>query len=374
MLTGRNLAAVSLLAACLAQLALGAAPARAGNETHKPLVIAHRGASGYRPEHTLAAYELAIDLGADFVEPDLCPSKDGFLVARHENEISGTTDVASHPEFADRKKKKVIDGNNVEGWFTEDFTLAELKTLYACERMPKIRQHNTMYNERYRIPTFQEIIDLVKRKSAEQHRKIGIYPEAKHPTYFSNIGLSNEQPIVAALNRNGYADGSYPVFIQCFETATLKRLHKLTSYPLIQLVDEDTKPYDWVERKDSRNVADMLTPAGLKEIASYAQGIGPNKNLIAPRDKTGKLLKSTTLVDDAHKAGLKVHPWTFRNENSFQPADFRSSENESDYGKAFAEYKLFYDLGVDGVFSENPDTALEARDGHLLQGRAVGAK
>jgi glycerophosphoryl diester phosphodiesterase len=212
----------------------------------------------------------------------------------------------------------------------------------------------------------------VKRKSTEQHRNIGIYPEAKHPSYFSNLGLSNEQPIIDLLNKNGYADGALPVFIQCFETATLKRLHKLTSYPLIQLIDEDTVPYDWVEKHDRRKVADMLTPEGLKEIASYAQGVGPNKNLIAPRDKSGKLLKPTTLIEDAHNAGLKVHPWTFRNENSFQPLDFRQGENDSDYGRAFAEYKMFYDLGVDGVFSENPDTALEARDGHLLQTHSAG--
>ena len=355
MISAIKLASITILAGLLLQ-----APQTA-TAAGKALVIAHRGASGYRPEHTLAAYELAIDMGADFIEPDLCPTKDGVLVARHENEISGTTDVADHPEFANRKAKKTIDGVSVEGWFTEDFTLAELKTLHARERMPKFRQRNTIYNGHYSIPTFQEIIDLAKRKGAEQHRQIGIYPEAKHPSYFAGIGLANEKPLLETLNRNGYKDSSAPIFIQCFETGTLKRLHKLTKIRLIQLIEDDGKPYDWVLEKDPRSCADMATPAGLKEIASYAQGIGPSKNLIVPRDIAGKLLKPTTLVADAHKAGLQVHPWTFRNENTFLPADYRNG-TEAEYGNAFAEYKLFYELGVDGVFSENPDTALEARD------------
>jgi glycerophosphoryl diester phosphodiesterase len=342
-----------------------AATARADSPS-KPIVIAHRGASGYRPEHTLAAYELAINMGADFIEPDLVSTKDGELVARHENEISTTTDVADHPEFASRHKTKKIDGQNVTGWFTEDLTLAELKTLRAKERMPNVRQRNTIYNGHYSIPTFQEIIDLVKRKNVEQKRNIGIYPEAKHPSYFASIGLSSEKPLLDTLVRNGYTDKSAPIFIQCFEPSTLKKLHSMTQLPLIQLIEEEGKPYDLVLQNDPRTCADMVKPAGLAEIAAYAQGIGPSKNLIVPRDSKGKMTKPTSLIADAHKAGLLVHPWTFRNENSFLPLDFHNGDasdvnSQAAYGDAFAEYKLFYDLGVDGVFSENPDTALEAR-------------
>ena len=340
-------------------------PAYAGG-ADKPIVIAHRGASGYRPEHTLASYELAIDMGADFVEPDLVATKDGQLVARHENEISGTTDVSAHKEFACRQKTKTIDGANVKGWFTEDFTLAELKTLHARERLPEIRQRNLIYNDHFSIPTFQEIIDLVKKKELQLHRTIGIYPEIKHPSYFESLNMSIEKPLLETLNRNGYVDQSAPIFIQCFETAPLKRLHKITKISLIQLIEDEGKPYDLELAKDSLSCADMVKPEGLAEIATYAQGIGPSKNLIVPRDAQGKMMPSTTLVADAHKAGLKVHPWTFRNENTFLPLDFRSgaasdANNAAMYGDIFAEYKLFYDLGVDGVFSENPDTALEAR-------------
>lgn len=334
---------------------------------NKPIVIAHRGASGYRPEHTLAAYELAIDLGADYIEPDLVPTKDGVLVARHENEISGTTDVADHPEFKDRYREKTIDGKAYKGWFTEDFKLAELKTLRAKERMPRLRQRNTIYNGHYQVPTLQEIIDLVKRKNSQLNKQIGLYPEAKHPSYFAGIGLATENKLVEILEQNGYKDADAPVFIQCFEVGTLKRLHQLTKIRLIQLIVEDEQPYDLTLAKDPLTCADMVKPAGLADIAKYAQGIGPSKYLIVPTDKEGNLLKSTSLVVDAHKAGLLVHPWTFRNENNFLPAKYRNGKQQDAgylgyYGNAFAEYKLFYELGVDGLFSENPDTALEARD------------
>jgi glycerophosphoryl diester phosphodiesterase len=361
MFSAKKLAFTLLLAGCLLQVALAATAAPA----KKPIIIAHRGASAYRPEHTLAAYDLAIDTGADFVEPDLCMTRDGVLVARHENDITGTTDVADHPEFAGRRAKKTIDGEAIEGWFTEDFTLAELKTLRATERMPAIRQKNTIYNGRYTVPTFQEIIDLVKKKSAEQHRRIGIYPESKHPSYFAALGMDSPKAIVETLHHNGYREGSDPIFIQCFEPGALKTIRKLTSLPLIQLIDDNGKPYDWVLQKDSRTFADMCTPAGLREISMYAQGIGPRKHLIVPWDSAGKLASPTTLVADAHKVGLQVHPWTFRNENMFLPKDFQSSSSDGDYGNAFAEYKLFYEQGVDGVFSESPDTALEVRDGQL---------
>ncbi|MBX9572497.1 MAG: glycerophosphodiester phosphodiesterase [Candidatus Obscuribacterales bacterium] len=332
----------------------------------KPLVIAHRGASGYRPEHTLAAYELAIDLGADFIEPDLVSTKDGALVARHENNITGTTDVAAHKEFSNRKCKKRIDGVIEEGWFSEDFSLAELKTLRAKERMPQVRQRNTIYDGRYEIPTLQEVIDLVRRKEKALNRRIGIYPEVKHPTYFASISLPTEDKIIKTLNNNGYADRSEPVFIQCFEPSTLQKMRSQTKLKLIQLIDESGQPYDWTEKKDKRTSAHMVTVEGLKEIAQYADGIGPNKNLIYPRSKDGSIDKASDLVLNAHKAGLQVHPWTFRNENNFLPENLRSGDQKASdapslYGDAIREYELFYDAGVDGVFSESPDTALEAR-------------
>lgn len=332
----------------------------------KPVIIAHRGASGYRPEHTLAAYELAIKLGADFIEPDLVVTKDGALVVRHDNELSQTTDVANHPEFADRKAKKTVDGKAQEGWFSEDFTLAEIKTLRARERMPKLRQHNTMYDDRYSIPTFQEVIDLAKRKTSELHRSIGVYPEAKHPSYFQSIGLPTETPIVEALHLNGFRESTAPIFIQCFEPSSLKRMKQLTKLKLVQLIADEGQPYDAILSKTTLSFSDMTKPAGLAEIKTYASGIGPDKHLIFPQDKSGKSKPKTALVDDAHQAGLVVHPWTFRNENEFLPANLQrtrpgKTDANSYYGDAISEYKLFYDSGIDGVFSENPDTAFEAR-------------
>ena len=357
--TAKKLACIAIFMTMLAPQTVTA------ERSGKAIIIAHRGASGYRPEHTLAAYELAINMGADFIEPDLVPTKDGVLVARHENEISSTTDVANHKEFANRRVKKEIDGQSLEGWFTEDFTLAELKTLRAKERMPNLRQHNTIYNEHYSVPTFQEILELVKKKNAEFHKQIGIYPELKHPTYFSGLGLSTEKPLLDALSAFGYTQKTSPVFIQCFEPSTLKSLHKKTRLSLVLLIETEARPYDLVIAKDPLSYAEMLKPAGLADIAKYAQGVGPDKNLIVPRDSQGALGRPTSLVVDAHKAGLLVHAWTFRNENSFLPLDYRnrSSGDPPSYGDAFSEYKLFYELGVDGVFSENPDTALEARDG-----------
>ena len=334
--------------------------------THAPIVIGHRGASGYRPEHTLASYELAIDLGADFVEPDLVSTRDGVLVARHENEIGGTTDVADHPEFADRRTTKTIDGNAVTGWFTEDFTLAELKTLRARERLPELRQHNTLYDGRYEIPTLAEIITLVKAKQRSAHRTIGLYPETKHPTYFRSIGLALEAPLVRTLHAAGYRSAHSPVFIQSFEVGNLRDLAGMTRLPLVQLIDAAGQPYDFTASGDPRTYADLVTPAGLRDIRRYAAGIGVAKNLIVPRDASGALLPPTTLVADAHAAGLLVHAWTFRNENSFLPLDYRVGDAADPaypglYGKAFDEYALFYDLGLDGAFSDNPDTALAAR-------------
>ncbi|CCH35505.1 glycerophosphodiester phosphodiesterase [Actinosynnema sp. NPDC047251] len=326
-----------------------------------PTVIGHRGASGYRPEHTLGAYELAARMGADYVEPDLVSTKDGQLVARHENEIGGTTDVSAKPEFAGRKTTKVIDGASITGWFTEDFTLAELKTLRATERIPDVRPRNTLYNGRYEIPTLQEVVDLSRRLSRELGRDIGIYPETKHPTYFQEIELPLEQKLVDVLNRNGLNRPGAKVYVQSFEVANLKALKKKLRVPLVQLVNSSGAPYDFVKAGDKRTYRDLVTPAGLREIRTYASGIGAAKDLIIPRNAQGSLLAPTTLVKDAHVRGLIVHSWTFRNENAFLPADLRSSTDPAAYGRAFEEYAKFYATGLDGVFADNPDTAVEAR-------------
>lgn len=336
-----------------------------------PLVIGHRGASGYRPEHTLAAYELAIDMGADFVEPDLVSTKDGVLVARHENEISGTTDVAARPEFAHLQKTKTIDGAPITGWFTEDFTLAQLKTLRAKERIPQLRPGNTAYDGQFEVPTLQEVIDLVARKNrelsqlkgkAKTNRRIGIYPETKHPTYFDSIDLSMEEPLVKTLHRNGYRTKKDLVFIQSFEVANLKDLNRMTNVRIAQLINSSGKPYDFVVSGDARTYADLVTPAGLAEIAKYADGIGANKALIIPRDGSNNQLPPTTLIRDAHAAGLDVHAWTFRSENFFLPTEYRNGVNPVDKGNAQAEYHDFYALGLDGVFSDHPDDAVAARN------------
>ena len=333
-----------------------------GHHEAKPLVIGHRGAAGYRPEHTLAGYELAARMGADYIEPDLVSTKDGVLVARHENDITATTDVADHPEFANRRATKVIDGATINGWFTEDFTLAELKTLRAKERIPDIRQRNTIYNGRFQVPTFQEVIDLSKRLSKELDRPIGIYPETKHPSYFRSIGLPLEPALVRTLNRNGLNKSHAKVFVQSFEVGNLKALDRELKVPLVQLLDAKTRrPADFVISGDPRTYGDLATPQGLKDIARYADGVGPSKDYIVPRDASGRSLPPTSFVTDAHKAGLLVHPYTFRNENTFLPLELRSSANPADYGNAIAEDVQFFKLGVDGIFTDNPDTGVEAR-------------
>ncbi|RZU51857.1 glycerophosphoryl diester phosphodiesterase [Krasilnikovia cinnamomea] len=332
-----------------------------------PLVIAHRGASGYRPEHTLEAYRLAIRMGADYIEPDLVATRDGVLVARHENEISGTTDVARRPEFAERHTTKAIDGVAVTGWFTEDFTLAELRTLRAVERLPTVRPRNASFDGSLEIPTFDEVVGLALAEGRRLGRPIGVYPETKHPSYFAAIGLSLEEPLVTALRRHGLDGPDAPVFIQSFETANLRRLARMTDVRLIQLLDSRGRPWDHTEAGDARAYRDLATPAGLAGIAEYAHGIGPAKNLLVPRDGTGRLLAASVVVRDAHEAGLAVHAWTFRAENRFLPLDFRAGTDPDGHGDLAAECDLFLRLGVDGVFADHPDAAVAARAG-LLSG------
>ena len=321
----------------------------------EPILIGHRGASGYRPEHTMAAYELAIAQGADYIEPDLVSTKDGVLVARHENEIGGTTDVADHPEFADRRTTKVIDGRPVTGWFTEDFTYKELRTLRATERLPQVRPDNTAYDGQERIPTFDEVLKLARRAG------VGIYPETKHPTYFDSIGLSLEEPLVAALEKRHWDDADDPVIIQSFETANLRELDTMVEVTLAQLVDGSGRPYDFTAAGDPRTYTDLLAPAGLAWVASYADGIGVNKDRVLPRTG-GATTVPSAVVGDAHDAGLIVHVWTLRRENQFMATNFRIGTDPNAPGDLAAEARAFLDAGVDGIFSDNPDLVAEVLD------------
>ena len=317
--------------------------------TTPPIVIAHRGASGSRPEHTLAAYELAIEQGADFIEPDLVLTKDNVFVARHENEISETTDVADHPEFATRRTTKTIDGVAMTGWFTEDFTLAELRTLRARERLPQLRAGNRAYDGQQPVPTLAEVIALAKRATAATGRTIGIYPETKHPTYFAAIGHPMEQRLVGELRAAGWDRADAPVFIQSFEVNNLKALKQLTSIRLIQLMNDAGGPAD--HAVDS--YAAMATPAGLKAVATYAWGIGPNKVLVG---------RGKPLVHDAHDAGLRVHPWTYRAENIFLPESYRVPGDPSTHGRIGQEIADAVAAGVDGFFTDYPLIGAQIRD------------
>ncbi|MFO1113246.1 MAG: glycerophosphodiester phosphodiesterase [Rhodospirillales bacterium] len=339
----------------------------------RPVVIAHRGASGYVPEHTLAAYSLAIEMGADFVEPDLVMTGDGVLVARHENEIGGTTDIAGRPEFADRRTTKMIDGQTVVGWFTEDFTLAELKTLRARERIPEVRPANARLDGIFAVPSFEEVLDLVRGANfrfqleavaagRSTRRCVGVYPETKHPSYFRGIGLPMEGPLIRLLEGADFPQtGS--VFIQSFEVGNLQRLRTMTALPLVQLLSDSGAPWDFVAAGDQRTYADLATPDGLAGIARYAAGVGVNKNLVIPRTGDGGSLGApTTLIADAHAAGLAVHGWTFRAENPFLPAEFRSSGGDAARGDLNAEIEAFLEQGMDGFFTDQADIGVRARD------------
>jgi glycerophosphoryl diester phosphodiesterase len=341
-----------------------------------PIVIGHRGASGYVPEHTLASYFLAMQQGVDFIEPDLVMTKDGVLVARHENEIGGTTDVAAHPEFAARRARRVIDGTAVEGWFTEDFTLAELKTLRARERIPEVRPANARFDGQFEIPTLEEILALVRgvEETRAQHAaqlksatlpRIGVYPETKHPSYFAGLGLAMEAPLVATLARFGYEGRAAPVWLQSFEVANLMALSRMSELGRVQLIEESGAPYDFVLAGDARTYADLLTPAGLAGIAGYAQAIGPSKNLVIPRRGDDTLGVPTPLVSEAHAHGLALHPWTFRAENRFLPRELRHGEAPGERGDVVAEIVRFLAAGIDGFFTDQPDLGVAARAAFL---------
>lgn len=310
-----------------------------------PLIIGHRGASGHRPEHTIESYTLAIEQGADFIEPDLVATKDGVLIARHENEIGSTTDVAT--KFPDRKATKTIDGQAITGWFSEDFTLAEIRTLRAKERLASRSQ---AFNGRFAIPTFEEVVALAKTKSIEQERPIGVYPETKHPSYFKSIGLALEPRLLAVLEAARWNSATAPVFIQSFEVNNLRQLRDMTPVRLIQLMNPGGRPAD----DSPRTYAEMATPEGLRDIATYAAGIGAHQRLIVPADKAGVLGTPTSLVTDAHTAGLLVHVWTLRDEPAFLAAGY--------HGDPTREHTQFTQLGVDGIFTDFPDTAMRARE------------
>lgn len=313
-----------------------------------PLVIAHRGASGLMPEHTLEAYALAIEQGAHFVEPDLVITRDGVLIARHENELSDTTDIEA--KFPDRKTTKFVDGREVTGWFAEDFTLAEVKTLRAKQRLPFRDQS---MNGQYRIPTFEEVLALVKREGARRGRPVGVYPETKHPSYHQAIGLPLEDRLIAALDAQELDSAEDWVFIQSFEVSNLKVLNRMTDVRLVQLLGFGTEaPYDQVGLENGLTYADMMTDIGLAEISSYAEGIGPWKVLIIPQDRDGKTFPATDIIERAHKAGLVVHAYTFRDEPRYLAKPYGANP--------LNEYRVFFGLGLDGVFSDFPETAQRA--------------
>jgi glycerophosphoryl diester phosphodiesterase len=337
-----------------------------------PVVIAHRGASGYRPEHTLESYALAIEMGADYIEPDLVSTRDGVLVARHEPNIAQTTDVAAHPEFAARRTTKLIDGVAQEGWFTTDFTLAELHTLRAVQ--PR-EYRSKEFDGHFLVPTLGQIIQLAQRESVARRRRIGIYPETKHPSWHCAQGLALEPPLLAALADAGWTSAEAPVFLQSFERGNLQWLRERTGVPLVQLIDGDgldtagrAKPARQWARNETGSLypalqppADFASPASLHLIASYCDAIGPWKRFIVGEDA---LPGPEDLIRHAHAAGLRVHPWTFRNEPMHLAAPYREDPR--------AEYRQFYALGVDGLFSDFSDTAVGARESMRVSPPAPG--
>jgi glycerophosphoryl diester phosphodiesterase len=335
----------------------------------RPFVIAHRGASGYVPEHTLPGYFIAIHQGADYVEPDLVITRDGALVARHENEIGGTTDVALRPEFASRRATKTIDGEQVTGWFTEDFTLAELKTLRARERLPELR--TTRYDGAFNIPTFDEVLELVAAADAQRAAaareaglpvppRIGIYPETKHPSYFAKLGLYFDERLLETLARFGYRRRTDPVCLQSFEVGNLRALRAKTDLTLVQLVAPSGQPYDFTQSGDARTYGDLMSAAGLAEIAGYADAIGPHKWMVV--DFAAGPPRDTGLARRARAAGLGIYVWTLRAENEFLPADLRWPGGAAAHGDLASEIRALLDSGITGLFSDHPDIAVHARN------------
>ena len=335
--------------------------------TPEILIIGHRGASALRPEHTLAAYQKAIDDGADFIEPDLVATKDGYLVARHENEIGETTNVSELPQFADRKTTKVIDGVSLTGWFTEDFHLNELNQLKARERIPQIRPNNVQYNDLYNIPTLEQIIELADQHYQKTGKIIGLYIETKHPTYFQQQNLALENSLLMSLAKHKYTREIAPVYLQSFEISNLKamreQLDQLNSIKQIKIIQlyggKSTQPADAAMQKLTINYGDMATVAGLKEVAKYADGVGPSKTYILPNTKAATV---TSFIKDAHAVGLKVHPYTLRPENEFLPDYLDCGVNPAERCEtgAIKEYELFFRAGVDGIFTDDPGLGRKA--------------
>lgn len=331
----------------------------------KVLIFGHRGASALRPEHTLAAYAKAIADGADFIEPDLVMSRDGVMVARHENEIGGTTDVAAHPEFASRKTRKSVDGQSIEGWFTEDFTLAELKTLRACERLPQLR--GTAYDGQFQVVTLEEIIDFLAAQSSTLGRQIGLIPEIKHPSYFQALGLGMEDKVLATLAAHAYTRRA-PVIIQSFEIENLRylrgRIGKDSNIKLLQLLAGGDYAKYPVPGSKGVTFTELMTPAGLRDVARYADAIGPEARSIIPLDAERRLGTPTALVRDAHAAGLQVQPYTFRPENQFLAADFHegSEPGQRNAEGSVAEIRAYLAAGIDAFFTDDPALGRRALD------------
>lgn len=339
----------------------GAAHAPHHNDRESPpVVIAHRGASGYRPEHTIAAYELAIEQCADYIEPDLVVTRDGVLVDRHEPEIGGTTDVASRPEFADRRTTKELDGKPLTGWFTEDFTLAELKTLRAVERLPELRPQNTAYDGLYQVPTFEEVLELATASRTCSGDRVGVVPEIKHSTYFREQGFDMERKTVSMLKKFKLTSRRDPVVIQSFEVSNLVRLNWMTHVRLVQLIGCTGGPYDLAARNVPLSYARMSTAKGLKVISTYADQVSFCKDVMIPRRADDSLGEPTSVISNAHRAGLTVVGWTFRRENEFLPLEFRSSGNPADPGDLVGEITVFLEAGMDQFFTDNPDLGVTA--------------
>ncbi|MFL6587970.1 MAG: glycerophosphodiester phosphodiesterase family protein [Luteimonas sp.] len=356
---------LSLLIATAAMTLPDHAASAATPAAEAPRVIAHRGASARMPEHTLAAYRRAVEDGADFIEPDLVMTRDGVLVARHENEIGGTTDVALHPQFADRKRTQRIDGSDVTGWFTEDFTLAELKTLRAREPLPALR--GVWYDRQFAVPTLHEIMVLLDDLVRDSGRQVGLIPEIKHPTHFRAIGLPMEQAVIDVFAKHEVAT-RVPLVVQSFEPTSLRTLREIAApvlpdLRLLQLIgDPRAKPADVEAAGDDLRYRDMLTMDGLRAIAAYASLLGPHKSQIGEVGRGGRF-ESTTLIADAHAAGLQVMPYTFRPENPYLPRSLRSGgANARNEAGAIAEMRAFLDAGVDGLFADDPALARQAVD------------